>query len=313
MPMPDPQVSIVIPCYNDGRFLAEALGSLRDSPVPLEIVIVDDGSTEPETLAVIEALEQRPDLTIIRQKNSGLGAARNAGIARTRSEFFVPLDADNLLCPETLRRGLDLMASDARIAVVHGDAEVFGQRTYTWKNGPLDRAAMAVANPIDNCVLLRKAAWADAGGYEAHKDYQSSCDWLLWLGLLLRGWRFAYLEGTFFHYRLRAGSMLRTDGADMRREARICAYFHAFQKRLLEMLVAEQALSPRQARTLLGRVELRLAHTQLIYGNFGEGLRAWSRALRLAPLLLKDHLRVLLVCPLKRIVLDLFKIDLRLS
>lgn len=81
-----PLLSVVIPCFNHGRYLRRALDSLaRQSFQDFEIILVDDGSDDPSTLGLLEAL-QEPGMTILRQPNRGPSAARNAGVARARED-----------------------------------------------------------------------------------------------------------------------------------------------------------------------------------------------------------------------------------
>ena len=91
----DELVSVVIPLWNQGHYLADAIGSVRGcGHQNVEIVVVDDGSTEPETIAAFDALQ---DVVKVRQPNAGLSAARNAGIAASSGRYVIPLDADDLL------------------------------------------------------------------------------------------------------------------------------------------------------------------------------------------------------------------------
>jgi glycosyltransferase involved in cell wall biosynthesis len=309
--MPDPQVSIVVTCYNDGQFLPDALGSLKDSLVPLEVIVIDGGSTDPATLAYLETLKGDAGLTFVRLEKSTLSQARNAGIALARTPYVVPLDADNRLSMPGLKQALAIMVADDRIGVVHGDAEVFGLRTYTWRNEPLDFNALVVSNTIDACVLLNKAAWTDVGGYSSDPKIKCMEDWILWLGLLNRGWKFAYTGGRFFDYRLREGSMSKMDGSNMRRVNYAFMAAYKLQTSLVAKLVAEKTLNEAQGRDLLGRVELRVAYTNLVYGNLFTGLHVWLLALIHVPLRLREHIRILLLFPVKRVVLDLFGKDLR--
>jgi len=97
-----PLVSIIIPCYNQGRYLAESIGSVLASDfTELEIIVVDDGSTEPETRRILDMLEY-PKTRLIRRANGGLAAARNSGIAEAQGRYILPLDADDRIGPEYL-------------------------------------------------------------------------------------------------------------------------------------------------------------------------------------------------------------------
>src|SRR5690349_20120509 len=90
-----PAVSVVVPCYNGGRFIDGLLATLAAQTFrDFEIIIVDDGSNE-ETQRKLESLD--PSITVIRQRNQGPGAARNTGLRQARGEFVLPLDCDDAL------------------------------------------------------------------------------------------------------------------------------------------------------------------------------------------------------------------------
>ena len=111
-----PLVSVVIPCYNQGRFLEEAIASVRAQTYPrVELIVVDDGSTD-DTAAVAASLGAR----CIRQKNRGLAAARNRGAAAAVGEYLVFLDADDRLLPHGLEANMDAFAERPDAALVSG-------------------------------------------------------------------------------------------------------------------------------------------------------------------------------------------------
>jgi len=123
-----PLVSIIIPCYNQGRYLAESIGSVLASDfTELEIIVVDDGSTEPETRRILDMLEY-PKTRLIRRANGGLAAARNSGIAEAQGRYILPLDADDRIGPEYLGQAVAALEADPQLGVVYCRAERFGAR-----------------------------------------------------------------------------------------------------------------------------------------------------------------------------------------
>ena len=112
-----PVVSVIIPCYNQARFLKEAIGSIRAQSYPnCEIVVVDDGSTD-NTNEVAAAFD---GVIYLRQQNQGLGAARNAGFHHSHGAYVVFLDADDRLLPDALQVGANFLDTHRDIVFVYG-------------------------------------------------------------------------------------------------------------------------------------------------------------------------------------------------
>ena len=98
---PNDDVTVVIPCFNHGRFLGEAVESaLGQRGGPPKVIVVDDGSTEEETKTALEALPEGVEL--VRQSNAGPAAARNAGIEHSQTPLLLMLDADDRLAPAAI-------------------------------------------------------------------------------------------------------------------------------------------------------------------------------------------------------------------
>ena len=118
-------VSVVVPSRNYGRYLAEAVGSIRAQGVAgVEILVVDDGSTDgtPEVLAALAG----PDLRAFRLEGQGVSAARNLGIEQARGRFLAYLDADDRWLPGKLARQLDVLKSEPGVGFVFSNFVRFG-------------------------------------------------------------------------------------------------------------------------------------------------------------------------------------------
>jgi glycosyltransferase involved in cell wall biosynthesis len=119
-----PRVSVVIPCYNSGRFLREAIESVLNQTLPAaELVVVNDGSTD-DTAAVARSYER---VRYVEQRNQGAPAARNAGMRSSTSEFLVFLDADDRLQPHALAAGVESLQANPEWAFVSGDVRVIAE------------------------------------------------------------------------------------------------------------------------------------------------------------------------------------------
>ena len=112
-----PLVSVVIPCYNQAEYLGEAIRSvLSQSYTPVEIIVVNDGSTD-DTALVASSFSE---VTLINQENRGLSAARNSGIRGSHGSMLVFLDADDRLLPEALSAGVACLAEHPDCAFAYG-------------------------------------------------------------------------------------------------------------------------------------------------------------------------------------------------
>jgi len=201
-----PELSIVIPTFNDAPLLVEALASVEQcQPRDCEVLVLDDGSSDPESLRVLERLES-VGYTVLRQPNAGLSAARNALIRRARGRLILPVDADNRLLPGYIEQARHALAADPGLAIVYGDRKLFGAASETLRVPGFDLARMVDQNFIDACAMFRREVWEDVGGYD--EGLRGFEDWEFWLHASRRGWRFAHLPEAQFEYRVRPGSLL---------------------------------------------------------------------------------------------------------
>jgi Glycosyltransferases, probably involved in cell wall biogenesis len=202
------KVSIVIPCYNPGAMLHEALASVeqaRNENV-VEMIIVDDGSSEAETTRILSEVAE-PGYRVVHQPNRGVMAARNAGIRLAKGEFILPLDSDNRLRDVYLNEGVSLLKNNPSVGVIYTDAEFFGDRTGRWKVPDFDLLSLVRENFIDTCALYRKKLWEEIGGYDEQMPWMGLEDWDFWLRVAAHGGSFVHLPKIGFDYRVRRDSI----------------------------------------------------------------------------------------------------------
>jgi GT2 family glycosyltransferase len=199
-----PRLSVIIPCYDDGDYLIDAVASVeRDTP-EAELIVIDDGSTQPRTCQVLASLRDA-GYRVIEQPHSGLSAARNRGIAASSGDYFLPLDADNRLLPGFAAEAVALLDADPAAGVVYSNRREFGARSGDVDVPELDLSRLLWSNYIDACAVVRRAVWSQAGGYDvAFHDWE---DWDFWLGAVERGWRFVRIPRPAFEYRVRPDSL----------------------------------------------------------------------------------------------------------
>ena len=184
-----PLVSVVIPCYDHGRYLGDCVASVEQQTYPaVEIILVDDGSTEGETLAALEQIERDARATVIRlAHNSGPSAARNRGLEASRGRFILPVDADNILLPDAISNLVaQLQESPADVGFIYSNLQFFGNRDDYFRAPDYDLLRLLEANYCDSCSLL------DRGIVDAGITYAEGIgheDWDFALTLAARGVR----------------------------------------------------------------------------------------------------------------------------
>jgi len=212
------KVSIVIPCYNQGTMLREALASVEEvrNANLLEVIIVDDGSSEVETTRILDD-SAGAGYCVVSQPNRGLGAARNTGIRLANGEFILPLDSDNRLRDAYLNEALSLLKDNPSLDVIYADAEYFGGKNGRWHVPEFDLLSLIRTNFIDACALYRKNLWEEVGVYDGHMPLMGLEDWDFWLRVVVHGGTFFHLPKIGFDYRVRSDSMIvKTIGFDYR-------------------------------------------------------------------------------------------------
>jgi glycosyltransferase involved in cell wall biosynthesis len=208
-PIGEGKVSIVIPCYNHGVMLREALASVEQvrNANLLEVIIVDDGSSEAETTRILEEVGQAGH-SVVAQSNRGLSAARNVGIRLAKGEFILPLDSDNRVRDAYLNEAASLLKDNPSLDVIYADAEYFGERNGRWHVPEFDLSSLIRANFIDACALYRKSLWEKVGGYD-EQMLMGLEDWEFWLRVAFHGGSFVHLPQIGFDYRVREDSLSR--------------------------------------------------------------------------------------------------------
>jgi len=202
-----PLVSVLIPCYNQGEFVDEAVDSvLAQTYTNVEIIVVDDGSTDATTRERI-AEYRRPKTRIVRAPHSGLAATRNRALAESTGAYVCALDADDRLDAAFLARTVAVLERDASIGFASAWLRAFGDETWEWKPERCDLATLLSENTVLTAALVRREALVAVGGYDAGMPVQGDEDWDLWLRLVERGYRGVIVPEVLFQYRRRKGSM----------------------------------------------------------------------------------------------------------
>jgi GT2 family glycosyltransferase len=242
-------ISFVIPAFNQDSYVSRAIDSaLAQSHTPVEVIVVDDGSTD-GTAKVLSTYKERPNVTLIRQPNAGLSAARNRGLASSRGEFICFLDADDYLAPAFAAKLQTPLLEDPGVAFAYCDlqrVDRFGDPVDDYSvasarrtlNGDLFESLIIGGYFTPNTVLLRRPVLDALGGFDlelgGHADYD------LWLRIAGAGHRAAFVSERLAFYRMHPASM--SQDADHMRQTRVLALDKATRRSPARMAAALSAV-----------------------------------------------------------------------
>src|SRR3954469_6434982 len=198
-------VAVVIPCHDDGATLEEAVASVLEQDVAAEIIVVDDGSTDPSTHAALDRVAAS-GVRVLRQEKGGPAPARMAGLRATDAEYALPLDADDRLLPGALRTLRTELERNPRAVAAWGSARHFGSLDFVQRSLPtLDPWQLSYQNHLPLSALYRRDAVLRAGGWQLEGGYE---DWDLWMSLAERGWEGIGIPEVTGYSRVHAGRRL---------------------------------------------------------------------------------------------------------
>jgi glycosyltransferase involved in cell wall biosynthesis len=201
-----PKVSVIMPCFNQGTYIDEAVNSvLGQTFQDFEIVIVNDGSTCAMTNEKIASIRHEK-IRCICKNNGGVEAARNDGILNSSGEYILPLDADDKIAPAYLEKAVSILDSKPHIGIVYGDAEFFGAMSGEWILPEFSLERILYENIIYCSALFRRKDFVRTPGYRSEMRHGWE-DWDLWLSFLELGLGVERLDEIVFYYRRKEDSV----------------------------------------------------------------------------------------------------------
>lgn len=204
-------ISIIIPCYNTNpAYLEEAIESVYASVGKnvYEIIVIDDGSDNRQTLDLLATLGEK-NITVLVQQNKGPAAARNTGVKHADADFIFFLDSDNKILPGYIDEGLKTLRENTKACVAYGNPVFIGDSTArNFKTRAFDINSILLENYIDTCSVTRKSAWELVGGMDEASELIGYEDWEFWIHLYKKGCEFIYLDKAMFEYRVEEKSLM---------------------------------------------------------------------------------------------------------
>ena len=203
----NPTVSVVIPCFNHGQYVDEAVQSVLAQTWPhVEIIVVDDGSDDPGTIERLRDYRE-PYTRVLKRPHGGLALARNTGIAAASGQYLCALDADDRLAPEFLHKAVSRLEADPALTFVSCWLETFEQEHWVWKPVACDLPTLLSECTVCTAAVVRLPAARAIGGFDEGMPEQGYEDWDFWISLVERGYVGTILPEILFHYRRTPASM----------------------------------------------------------------------------------------------------------
>lgn len=213
------KVSVIIPCYNYGQFIDDAVNSvLCQTFQDFEIVIVNDGSTDKYTNTKLENYS-KPKCEVIHTEHLGAQYARNIGIKKSKGEYILPLDADDKIGPRYLQEAVKVLEEKKEFGIVYCRAEFFGDKSGEWILPDYTLEKMLIRNVIFCSAMFRRSDYLKTKGFNPNMIYGRQ-DWDFWLSLIENGVKVFRLQEIHFYYRYK----LRSTNRDLIRDEEKKAY-----------------------------------------------------------------------------------------
>lgn len=287
-------VSVIIPNYNYGRFLSEAINSvLAQTYSNVEIIVVDDGSTD-NSLEILAEYEKK-GIKVIQQKNSGVGAARNAGTDKSSGELIAFLDADDVWFPQKLEKQIERLYSDNEFGLITCGVKEFNSLGNTiaihadgkegWCAEDILLIKPVTSGPGSSSLVWRRV-FDSAGGFDERKEMHPFEDWEFTYRVA-RIAKIAFLPEILVAYRNHGGNGHLNVARSER--AMLLAFDKVFET------ADERTLKMR--RRCYGNLYRILAGSYLQAGNYGNFLKYTGKSLLLTP----ENLPYFASFPLRRL------------
>jgi glycosyltransferase involved in cell wall biosynthesis len=203
-------LSVIIPFYNMGKYIMESVQAVKASTYPeIEILIINDGSTDGESLAVLKQVEQMERVKVFNKPNEGLAYTRNYGAEKATGDWLAFLDADDTVTPDYYEKAMRVLKQYQNVFFVGSFVQYFGDANVKWATYTPQPPYALVHNPVNSSGLVyKKAAFLAAGKNDRTVDYGLE-DYESVVHLLSKGYNGIVLPEFLFKYRVRGDSMIR--------------------------------------------------------------------------------------------------------
>lgn len=211
-----PIVSVIVPCYNQGEYLAEALDSvLNQTYTAWECIIINDGSTDSTKDVAVKYCQKDSRFKYIEQENQGPSIARNNAIAASCGEFILPLDADDLIGETYMEKALKHFETHSKTQVVYCRAKFFGSIEQDWDLPKYEYDSFIWLNSIFCTAFFKRSDYDKTSGYNPNMVHGFE-DWDFWLSMLTKDSIVYQIDEPLFFYRQKNRSRATMSHEQMR-------------------------------------------------------------------------------------------------
>jgi glycosyltransferase involved in cell wall biosynthesis len=202
-------VSIIVPCYNQSEFLNDCLSSvLRQTYVNWECWVVNDGSTDDFDDRITQWILLDKRIKKLSKPNGGLSSARNFGINHSTGQLILPLDADDMICPNYVKACVNHFHENTETKLIFGRAIKFGTENGEWRLPKYSFKRLLENNSIFCTAMYKKEFWKNIGGYDENMK-EGWEDWDFWIRLLQNEDGVFQDDNILFYYRTKTNSMIK--------------------------------------------------------------------------------------------------------
>lgn len=198
------KVSIIIPCYNQEKYISDAIDSaLNQTYKNVEIVIINDASTDNSRQIISEFAQKYKNIIFLNnEKNKGVVYSRNTAIEASSGSYILPLDGDDKIEPTYIEKAIKILKNNSNIGMVYCNVDRFGTKTKKWKNTKFEESTFLFGEHAIICgALFRKEDFNRFGKYKERMIYGYE-DWDLWLTFYENGLKPYKIPEVLYHYRL---------------------------------------------------------------------------------------------------------------
>ena len=199
------KVSIIMPCYNDGQYILEAIQSVREQTYTnWELIIIDDNSDDSDTVNIINSIHD-PQILVLHSDHLRPAGARNYGIEHATGKYILPVDSDDTIDKTYIEKAVNVIESSPDTGIVYCKADLFGEKSGPWDLPEYSFKSMLLDNIVFVTALFYREDWEKVGGFSTTMVAGME-DYDFWLSIM----EIYQIPEVLFHYRIKPVSRTTT-------------------------------------------------------------------------------------------------------